>query len=338
MLRVVIAEGDAATRGRTIGAELGDLIDRSLLLYRDYFAHLGIDDLAAAVTPFRDAAERSLPEHVELIAAMAKAAEVPELELFAVNTCEELEAGAVPVERCSSFTAVGPGYTILAHNEQWLSGDAPNIAVVVERPADGVALVSPTIATCLPAVGMNACGAAQGIDSLTARDERVGIPRVLVSRRALEASDRADALRRAGMPGRAGGYAHVLAFRGGDTLTIETSATRLALIDGPGSHTNHHLDAGLAGLDDEPGDGSAARFDRLAQLLEQRPPQTPEDAMAILRDHESSPQAICKHASLDDPEESAVLFSMVCELESQRMWVAGGNPCETDYEEVELPL
>jgi hypothetical protein len=28
---------------------------------------------------------------------------------------------------------------------------------------------------------------------------------------------------------------------------------------------------------------------------------------------------------------------MVCELESQRMWVAAGNPCETDYEEVGLP-
>jgi hypothetical protein len=60
--------------------------------------------------------------------------------------------------------------------------------------------------------------------------------------------------------------------------------------------------------------------------------------MAILRDHESSPQAICKHASSGASEESSVVFSMVCELESQRMWVAPGNPCETDYEEVLLPL
>jgi hypothetical protein len=29
---------------------------------------------------------------------------------------------------------------------------------------------------------------------------------------------------------------------------------------------------------------------------------------------------------------------MICELESQRMWVAPGNPCETEYEEIELPL
>jgi hypothetical protein len=29
---------------------------------------------------------------------------------------------------------------------------------------------------------------------------------------------------------------------------------------------------------------------------------------------------------------------MVCELESLRMWVAPGNPCETEYEEVALSL
>src|SRR4029453_8553002 len=138
VLRVVLAEGDAATRGRVIGSELGDLIDRSMAFYRDYFAHLGIRDLAAAVQPFRDAAERSLPEHVATIAAMAKAAEVREEELFAVNICEELEAGVVPAGRCSSFTAVGPGYTLLAHNEQWLSGDARNVAVIVEQPAEGI--------------------------------------------------------------------------------------------------------------------------------------------------------------------------------------------------------
>jgi isopenicillin-N N-acyltransferase-like protein len=338
MARVVVAEGDAAARGRTIGSELGNLIDRSLAFYRDYFAHLGIRDLAAAVQPFRDAAERSLPEHVSTIAAMAKAAEVREEELFAVNACEELEEGVVPAGRCSSFTAVGPGYTILAHNEQWLAGDAPNVAVVVERPADGIVLVSPTVATCLPAVGLNSHGAAQGIDSLTARDERIGVPRVLVSRHALAAADREDALRRAGLPGRAGGYAHVLAFRGGDALTIETSATRLAVVEGPGPHANHYADTELAEIGVEPGAGSVARLDRLTELLEQRPPKTPEDAMAILRDHESSPQAICKHASPHAPEESSIVFSMVCELESQRMWVAAGNPCETDYEEVELQL
>jgi hypothetical protein len=343
VLRVVQAEGNATARGRAIGSELGDLIHRSLGFYRDYLADLGIRDLAAAIAPYRAAAEQSLPEHMETITAMAAAAEVSEDELFAVNACEELEvlpqpAGRSPVERCSTFTAVGQGYTILAHNEQWFAGDAENVALVVERPSEGVAIASPTLAACLPAVGMNGLGGGAGIDSLTARDDGVGVPRVFVSRHALEAGGPPDAIRQVGLPGRAGGYAHVYAFRGGEAFTLETTARELAVLQGPGPHTNHYLDPKLADLGDAPSAGSLSRYERLRQLLEEHPPSSPEDAMEILRDHDSSPQAICKHARPGAPEESAVVFSMICELESLRMWVAPGNPCNSEYEEVELSL
>lgn len=351
MLRVVRAEGGAAARGETIGRELGDLIDRSLAFYRGYFAELGVTVLD--VEPYRRAAA-ALPEEAALLDAIALGADVDPLELWAVNAVEELEGSRAPVERCTSFTALAPGATLLAHNEQWLAGDADNLAVVVEIPsADrslpntagvrartwlegtrspaGPAIVSPTVACCLPAVGWNTSGVAQAIDSLTAPDDRVGIPRVLVSRHALAGRDAGDASRRANVRGRAGGYAHVIAQRGGHALTLETSATDAWTIDGSGGNTNHYL----AGRGDEPSDGSRARYERLTELLHESPPVTPEDAMSILRDHASSPQAICEHGNRD--HDSAVVFSMVCELESGRMWVAPGNPCETAYEELELP-
>src|SRR5262249_30049790 len=151
----------------------------------------------------------------------------------------------------------------------------------------GPALVSPTVACCLPSVGWNSNGIAQGIDSLTAPDDRVGIPRVLVSRHALGARDLDDVVARASMAGRAGGYAHVLAADGGRSLTLEPSATRAWTIDGPGGHTNHYV----AGEGDESSDGSRARFERLSELLSESPPATPEGAMEVLRDHASSPQA-----------------------------------------------
>ena len=54
--------------------------------------------------------------------------------------------------------------TMLAHNEHWLAGDVGNVAVIVDMPDGGrVPVASPTIVCCLPAVGMNAHGAAQGI-------------------------------------------------------------------------------------------------------------------------------------------------------------------------------
>jgi isopenicillin-N N-acyltransferase-like protein len=334
VVRIVRAEGPASERGVAIGRELGDLIARSLVFYRELLAGhgLGPSELARLVAPLRAAAAAGLPEETALVDGIAAGAEVSPEELWAVNVMEELEPA---LERCSTFTAVAPNATILAHNEQWLAGDAGNLAVVVESCEGGVRLASPTVACCLPAVGLNSAAIAQGIDSLSARDDRIGVPRVLVSRHALGASSLADAAARAAVPGRAGGYAHVLARRGGEARTVETTATRSAVLPGPGAHTNHYLDPGLAEVGDEAGEGSVSRHGRLAELLLERPPATPEDAMALLADHGSAPQAVCEHGGGRDTD-SVVLFSMVCELEQGRMWVAPGNPCSTPFEEIDL--
>jgi len=346
-LAVVRAEGDVVTRGRTVGAALGDSIGRSLAFYREVYARRGLDPsvVRRLLAPHRAAAGRALPEHVAWLEGVAVGAQVPFDELFAVNAFEELEPlleaaateGAPALhapERCSTFVASGPGSTLLGHNEMWLAGDAGNVAVLVERPAGGVAIASPTAVACLPAVGLNAHRAAQGIDSLVAADDREGVPRVLVSRHALDAAGRDDALRRAQLPERAGGYAHVLAFAGGDALTIETTALRAALLDGPGAHTNHYLDQELATLAPAPSQSSARRLERLRGALAARPPGSVPDAMAALRDTAEAGRGA--EDAIADDEASVILFSMVCDVEAGRMWVASGDPSVVDYEEVDV--
>jgi len=60
--------------------------------------------------------------------------------------------------------------------------------------------------------------------------------------------------------------------------------------------------------------------------------------MDIMRDHGSAPQAICLHPDPTEGDEaSAVMFSMVADVAAKRMWVAAGNPCESEYEEIDLP-
>jgi hypothetical protein len=133
-------------------------------------------------------------------------------------------------------------------------------------------------------VGMNAAGLAQGVMSLSAKDDGPGLPRVLVSRLALQAADLDDHVRRASIDDRSGGYGYVVA-AGGRARMVETSAAGHAILEGPGGHTNHYLDPELA----ERGDisaGSTARLDRMQTLLAEREPRTPQDAMEILRDHE----------------------------------------------------
>ncbi|HEY7756525.1 MAG TPA: C45 family peptidase [Actinomycetota bacterium] len=360
-LKVVRAEGDPNARGQQVGRELRDQLNESVDFYHRYLSRRGVSSqqLQDLLTPYLVAAESQFPALMTTLKGMSVGAMVPVLELFAINAFEELEpmleapeGGLLflqrkegylappkpPTERCSSFTVTAPGTTILAHNEHWLAGDLGNVAVVIDAPDDRpMSVVSPTVVCCLPAVGMNSHGAAQGIGSLTASDDGVGVPRVLVSRHALESIDRADAIARAGMPTRAGGYGHTFAFAGGDTLAIETTGDRLAVLEGEPIHTNHYLDPGLASLGPEPSEGSRARYARLAELLAERAPQTVPEVMDIMRDHGSAPQAICLHPDPEEGDEaSAVMFSMVVELEERRMWVASGNPCENDYEELDL--
>ena len=346
-VRVVVARGDPLERGRTVGWELADLIRASLEFYWRYLVRRGVraGELPGLLGPYLAAAERELPDLVELVTGMAEGAGVSFWELFCVNAFEELEplleatgAAGPPGDRCSTVTISGPGYTLLGHNEQWMAGEAGHVAVVVELPDDGPALVSPTLACCLPAVGMNEYRVAQGIQSLVANDDGVGIPRVLVSRHALVASSPPDALRRATLPGRAGGYGHSFAFATGSAMNIETSATRYAVNGAPGSHTNHYTDPELADRAPPPSPGSLARLARLQALVEERSPATPAAIGEIMADHGGDgPQAICEHGTEDPADEaSAIVFSMICDLDLGRMWVAPGSPCVTAYEEVDL--
>ena len=358
-LRVVVAEGDGLERGRRIGSELADRIRSSVTFYHSYLERRGVSSerLQDLLTPYLVAAETAYPDMMAVLKGMSMGALVPVLELFALNAFEELEPllespegellflqkkeGYVrpDPDRCSSVTVrTDDGGTLLAHNEHWLAGDVENVAVVLDVPADGrVAVASPTIVCCLPAVGINGHGVAQGIGSLTATDDGVGVPRVFVSRSSLEARDQPDAVARSTMPGRAGGYGHAFAARGGTCFTVETTGRRHAVIDGPGPHTNHYLSDDLQEIAPAPSGGSLARYERLRTLLEEPASRSVEGLMEVMRDHGSGPQAVCLHPDPDEGDEaSACMFSMIADVEGMRMWVAPGNPCERAYDEVDL--
>jgi isopenicillin-N N-acyltransferase-like protein len=339
-MQIVRCAGSPHERGAAVGRALADRIHRSLAFYRGFFERRGLtaEDLPGRLGPYREAAERTLPSLVEEIDGMAEGAAVPPWELFAANAWEELEPmlTAAPVDRCTAFAVSGPGGTILGHNEQWYAGDAGNTAVVVAEPDEGPAFASPSVVTCLPAVGMNAAGLAQGVMSLTARGDRKGIPRVPVSSAALRATTQEEHLERATIPNRSGGYAYVAAQAGGRTFTVETSAAGHATLGGVAAHTNHYLAPSLL-ADGWVDEGSVSRLNQLRALLDERNPRTPEQAMGLLNDHDCEPQAICVHPRDEDGDEAVgVLFSMVCHLEERRMWVADGNPCTAPFEEIDL--
>jgi len=349
-LPVVVATGQPRARGLIIGRSLADAVHRSLAGFAVERERAGVAaaeiDRRVAVLVARS--ERILPQHVETLRGLAEGADAPFSEIFAVNAWEEvLPDGEAPApERCTSVAIRTPdGRVLLGHNEQWSASELGTIAIVVERPDDGSpAVLSPTPASMLAAVGVNAHGLALGVDSLVASDDGTGLPRMLAARHALEARDGADLLRRARLGGRAGGYAFVAAFAAtGDVLAVEQTAARADRVDaeaGPAGtvvcHTNHYLHPALAALGEEPSATSRARLDEVRRRVAERRPATAEELAAVLAGHDGRPESICVHPVAGDPSSSATLFSMVYDGTDGRVLVKGGNPCEGTFAELDV--
>src|SRR5262245_23998658 len=218
--------GTSFERGRAVGAATAASITRSVAFNRRYVEARGMDhaSLERVLGPYVEASRDVLPHLVERIDGTAAGAGVPFTDLFLANAFEEvygiLELDApspVPLERCTDVVVrQASGSLLLGHDEQWYAGTQDRVGLVHETEGEGPAILAPLVAGTLPLVGMNAHGIAVGVMSLSATDERVGVPRALVARDVLDASDRDDAIARATRPDRAGGYSYLCAFADGD--------------------------------------------------------------------------------------------------------------------------
>lgn len=324
----VVAAGEGGSLGRAYGEGCAAGIGRSVAFYERLAQRRGsLPSLQKQLGPFVDAARMQLPHLADEVDGVAEGAAVDPEAIWLLNCIEEVW----PFEAC---TTVVTGRWLM-HAEQWYAGH-DETALVVAAPANAPAFVSPTCSGFLPAVGLSSAGFGQGIDSLTASDERTGIPRLLVSRQGLGAGSLEQAAAAARIDNRAGGYAHVLA-TASESLIVETTATSSADLPGGRLHTNHVLSPTLKRLASRATDGSKARLARAHKIDAQRPPATVEDCMALLADHEGEPQSICLHEDTDDPEASATVFGMVCDLEEGRVYVSDGRPCEGRWVEQAVP-
>jgi isopenicillin-N N-acyltransferase-like protein len=324
-ISVARARGSHRDLGRAQGEAFGEAIGAALLLYAEAAERAG-DDLEAIsqrTRPYADAARSRVPHLVEEVEGIAEGAGVAIDEAWALNCIEEVW----PSEACVSMVS---GHLFM-HAEQWYAGHP--VGVVMAEPDDGPAFLSPTCVGFLPAVGLSAAGFALGVDSLHTTDDRVGVPRVLVSRSALGASDVEGLIRAACMDGRAGGYAYLIGTLG-DSLALETSATREAVLDAVTAHTNHPLSSQLKGVIADPSAGSRARLLRAEELLANAPPTDLSDCARLLADHSSAPQTVCLHE--EGPDASGTVFGLACDLATGRMIVSDGPPCEGRWEEFSL--
>jgi isopenicillin-N N-acyltransferase-like protein len=326
-LGVTHVGGAPRALGRGQGEAFAAAIHGALSFYRDLAEsqEADLDAMAAEALRHLEAARGAVPQLVEELEGLVEGAGISLEEGLVLSCMEEVW----PTESCTSLVHGN----FLLHAEQWYASHS-DIGVIIAKPDEGPAFASPTCVGFLPAVGISAAGFAQGIDSLSAHDERVGIPRLFVSRLAIGAPGLTAAVAAACSSGRAGGYAHVLATHD-RRLVVETSACREAIIDDIGAHTNHYLSETLREVAGPASAGSRARLDRACELLRQAPPASLEDCARILSDHEGEPQTICLHE--EGLDASGTVFGMACDVVTGRMIVSDGPPCAARWEEFAVP-
>jgi isopenicillin-N N-acyltransferase-like protein len=345
MIRVT---GSHRNMGRQIGeaaaVQVRHSLDNARALMQSAYEHLQLTWEGAQIQsrkylPF---AQERYPKVVDELAGIAEGADVSFDDLMVLNAMEAVTTDALHLTKCTSIGVnqerTSNGHILIAHNEDWVPEDEPDVLIIHAVPDEEPAFLAMTYGGLLPNIGFNSAGIAQCCDSVYATDSRIGIPRLIASRAVLSARSPGEAIRHMLVPLRAAGYNHLLAHESGEMYNIEVSSRRFAVIDsddGCIAHTNHYLDQRMQEIEDEPDElvCTRVRYFRAMRLVRQTKLHTANTIQTILRDHVNYPDSICNHAieDIDPLDREKTITSLVMDLTARQMHVAWGNPCQNAY-------
>jgi isopenicillin-N N-acyltransferase like protein len=292
-------------------------------------------------------AEERFPEYVEEMRGMAEGANAAFDDIAVVNAMEAVTMDALHLTKCTSI-AVAPErsanqHVLVAHNEDWLPEDEPDLVILHATPEDAPPFLAMTYGALLPNIGFNANGIAQCCDSVYPTDSRIGTPRVIVSRAILAARTPADAIRAALSPQRAAGYNHLIAHESGELYNVEVSARKFAVVSseqGLIAHTNHYLTSTMQAVESEPDEliCTRVRYFRALRLLNLTPKHTFSTLQTIQRDHVNYQDSICNHSidELQPGDREKTITALIFDLTERLLLASWGNPCQNDYHEYRL--
>jgi isopenicillin-N N-acyltransferase like protein len=330
VIPLIRATGSHAEAGAAIGAATRETIQRQIE---------GLEFDRELVTRYRGASVKYLPWIIEELDAVAEAAEVAPLALFA-DAVLELSAfseAAVP-SRCTDIAAAATrtadGHLLVAHNNDLTFGDEKDVVAIEWRVEDEPTIFTLGVGPWI-SVGWNESGLSVTGNEVAPKDEGVGIPRLLQVRDVLTRTTLPEATRSVLNPARASSYNWVLA-QGDFVASIEGSATTAEAIapaeDGTLAHTNHYVHPEMLDYEASPSvNGSSARLQRARELLKESRTEaiTRTRLREILSDHEG-PEALCRHGSFAGDAQTA--FWCVADVTARTVIYGRGNPCDSEAE------
>lgn len=351
-LPLIAVSGSHHSMGQQIGEACREQVSHSIhnsrRLLEESYDSLQLDWEGALIQarkylPF---AEERYPQYVDEIRGMAEGANVSFGDLVVVNAMEAVTMDALHLTKCTSMAVnqdrTTNGTVLVAHNEDWIPEDEPDVYLIQARPDHEPPFLAMTYGGLLPNIGFNAYGIAQCCDSVYPTDSRIGIPRLVVSRAVLAAATPSEAIRMMLIPQRAAGYNHLLVHESGEIYSVEVSARQFAILyahDGVMVHTNHFLDGQMRRVESEPDEliSTRVRYFRAQRLLNQTQEHSIRSLQHIQKDHMNHPDSICNHATQGDPlDREKTVTALTIDLTNRRMSATWGNPCENIFTTYQL--
>jgi isopenicillin-N N-acyltransferase-like protein len=323
-------------------------------MYRTIFrryASLDLPDVRARARAFVPALDEFDPELLPEMEGIAEGAGVEPDDVLAINLRTEIMFGlnasgtSSGSRECTAVCATGPGRpTIAAQNWDWKPAARGTCVILACAPDQRPAFVTLVEAGLLAKAGVNEAGVAVMTNALTSNLDRgePGVPYHAVLRRILTSPSFDDAVASVRDATRASSANYLIASGDGRVADLEVTpggSDAVRAVDGV-AHANHFLwpaprpfkDVGRAD-----GGGSLRRQSRAEQLMS-RGVSRPDDITTILRDHVGRPDSICAHRdpATDEVEDYVTVASVVIDVQDRTMLVTEGNPCEADFDLVDV--
>ncbi|MEO8475907.1 MAG: C45 family peptidase [Actinomycetota bacterium] len=348
-IEVVRVVGSHREVGRQMGEAGRDAIRRELdSSFEDLPAGRSRGAQLDLAAEYRAFTEPRLPWLVEELDGCAEAAGVDPLAFFACSIEEIWYAPREKVTqgRCSDLVA-GPratadGHLIVGHTND-IRPSAEDAITALEISVTDEPVIFQLGGIPWLSVGFNDAGLSLTGNELSPNDERVGISRSHQVLEMMRARNLEEMVVMALRPDRASSYNNVLAAADGAVANVEGSATEAEVtgLDEADhlAHTNHYVCDRMLDFEGDPDYAvrSGQRYGRARALLAKQAPGTvTTDSMrAMLSDHETHPNAICRHPDDEHPNEKTV-FWCVADVTDGRITYGRGNPCDSQAQVYEF--
>jgi len=347
---LIALEGTYPQMGAELGRRTRDLVERSISAYQRRFrdeAGLGDGDVRRWGGRYHQVARTYDARIAQMLEGLAEGAGQPVELIFALNARTELLFGTgYRDEGCTSIAVLpehtAEGHTLLAQNWDWQPQQGPLTFLLATRDEDGMEVLTLAEAGMLAKSGLNSAGLGVCANLLVSDADRggEGVPYHFLLRGVLQAPRMSVAQRQVLDVTRISSGNLLIADAGGEAIDLEVAPGAFGHLlpeDGVVTHANHF--ASDIPVRDLKVAGSAltilraARSRRLLLRSATRGTTRPEDVVAVLRDHYSFPDSICRHPDPDQPESEAVasVYSIVMDLDARELYIASHSPCAEPY-------